>query len=373
MVCEQSRVHDPSVLPPGLPAPLDDGACMHLRGRPLPDLELPSTGECPVRLSDIAAGRSAAVLFFFPRTSIPGQPPSLGFHGEEWDSVPGARGCTPQSCGFRDLHAEFRALQVCVYGVSTSTTEHQREFRSRQHVPFEFLSDHELRLTSALDLPTFRFPIESGGPNVLLHRMAWLCESTPARDHGAVTRIRRVWYPVFPPNENATRVLEVLREREGLGVRAASPRDSAFVSKLLAANYSGEVLHSRGRARDAGTLPALVASVHDRHVGIAVFDESSADIEVLALAACERGDAAASMLLDAVEDRARLQGRRRVVMTLANSALDALAFAQRRGYAISQVRRGMFDWYRTAHAAIPRVDSNGVPIRDEIELELALD
>src|SRR5262245_16496838 len=102
--------HDPTRLPEGLPRPLDDGACRHLPGRPLPDLALPATSgqdlglaalhRSPEALGIDGVAAKAVVLFFYPRTGVPGQPPSLGFHGEEWDSIPGARGCTPHSCGF---------------------------------------------------------------------------------------------------------------------------------------------------------------------------------------------------------------------------------------------------------------------------------
>lgn len=139
---------------------------------------------------------SCAVLFFFPRTGLPGSPA-----GPAWNAIPGARGCTPQALGFRDLHARFSELAVEVYGVSTQSPEYQRTFKARNDVPFEFLSDCELRLTRALALPTFEFPVASGGPRTLIKRMAWYVVD------GWVVR---VWYPVFPPQENAQRVLEWL-------------------------------------------------------------------------------------------------------------------------------------------------------------------
>ncbi len=191
--------HDPHQLPEGLPVPTDDGAAAHLRGGLLPDLRLPSTRGERIALAELKA---PTVLFFYPRTGVPGQPPNRGFRGEDWDEIPGARGCTPQSCGFRDAHADFAALGVSLFGLSTQTTDFQAEFKQRNHVPFEFLSDSELQLVRALRLPTFEFPVESGGPNTLIKRMSWFVLEG---------RIEHVWYPIFPPNENAPRVLEWLR------------------------------------------------------------------------------------------------------------------------------------------------------------------
>lgn len=193
-------------LPQGLPVPADDGACDHLVGASVADVELMSTAGSRVRLARLFDGcdHRAFALFFYPRTGVPGQPPGLGFAGETWESIPGARGCTPQSCGFRDHYAEFLALKCGVYGVSTNTPSHQTEFKLREHVPFEFLSDSDLALTSAMRLPTFRWPVESGGPNTLLRRMVWLVTRGPAE----WPRIERVLYPVFPPDTCASLVLE---------------------------------------------------------------------------------------------------------------------------------------------------------------------
>jgi peroxiredoxin len=178
-------------LPPDLPVPVDDGATDHLRGASVPGIVLPSTWGSPVDLRVLAA--TPAVLFFYPRTGEAGIPA-----GPEWNLIPGARGCTPQSCGFRDLHAEFQALGVTVVGLSSQTTAYQREFVERNHVPFPLLSDADLVLTRAARLPTFEFPVRSGGPSTLIKRMAWYV------DNG---RIVHVWYPVFPPDRNAATVL----------------------------------------------------------------------------------------------------------------------------------------------------------------------
>ena len=192
-------LRDVYTLPPDLPVPVDDGAADHLRGAVVPSLALPATSGGVVDLAGLA--RQPAVLFFYPRTGQPGQSA-----GRDWDLIPGARGCTPQSCGFRDLHAEFRALGVSVAGVSTQTTEYQREFVARNHVPFDLLSDAELRLTHALKLPTFEFPVPGIGPATLIKRMAWYLDAG---------RIVHVWYPVFPPDKNADVVLAWLREGRG--------------------------------------------------------------------------------------------------------------------------------------------------------------
>ena len=187
-------------LPAGLPVPVDDGAADHLPGPFCP----PS--RCRRRRAGPPAGPwrrpVGAVLFFYPRTGEAGKSA-----GPEWDAIPGARGCTPQSCGFRDLHREFEALGVRVFGASTQTTEYQREAVERLHLPFEILSDADLVLTRALRLPTFEYPVPSGGGNTLIKRMAWYVEGG---------RIEKVWYPVFPPDRNADLVLEWLGERARL-------------------------------------------------------------------------------------------------------------------------------------------------------------
>lgn len=184
-------------LPPNLPAPADDGACDHLPGSRVPSVRLASTGGGVVDLAEVAA--RPTVVFFYPRTGDPGKAAR-----PEWDAIPGARGCTPQSCGFRDLHREFTKLGVAVHGISTQDTDYQREFVARNHVPFDLLSDRDLRLTRALRLPTFEYPVERGEPTTLIKRMAWFV------DRGS---IERIWYPVFPPDRNAETVLAWLHER----------------------------------------------------------------------------------------------------------------------------------------------------------------
>ena len=171
-------------LPPGLPVPEDDGACDHLEGMTLPHVRLPSTRG---RVVDVGAlGR--AVVFAYPRTGRPDETAPPG-----WDLIPGARGCTPQSCGFRDLHAEFRALGREVYGLSANPPARQREFAERMHIPFDILSDERHELSDALRLPTFEYE----GAR-LLKRLALVADGG---------RVRKVFYPVFPPDENAATVL----------------------------------------------------------------------------------------------------------------------------------------------------------------------
>ena len=183
-------LHNPMVLPDDLPIPQDDGAARHLTGAALPDLALPATDGSDVNLARLD-GRT--VVYVYPRTGRPGQPLPDG-----WDGIPGARGCTPQSCGFRDHFAEMKRLGVAhLFGLSTQTTDYQREAAERLHLPFAILSDAGLKLTRALRLPTF----EVDGM-VLIKRMAWVI------DDGVITK---VFYPVFPPDRNAEDVVAWLR------------------------------------------------------------------------------------------------------------------------------------------------------------------
>ena len=179
-----------TTLPAGLPVPTDDGAAAHLVGMKLPPLPLEATNGGTV---DLSAQRGRTVVFAYPRTGKPGEAPLT----PDWDKIPGARGCTPHTCGFRDLHREFQALGCTVYGLSTQDTAYQREMTERLQVPFPVLSDAGLNLTRALRLPTL-----TGAGEVLLKRLAWVA------DDG---RITKVFYPVFPPDKNADEVLAWLR------------------------------------------------------------------------------------------------------------------------------------------------------------------
>ena len=186
-----SGAHDPYVLPPDLPVPIDDGAADHLQGADLPSLSLPSTSGGEVDLAEAAKG--TLVLYCYPRTGRPGEPLPPG-----WDEIPGARGCTPQSCAFRDHFAELQALGGAVLGLSAQPLEDQVEFADRVHPPYTVLSDPALRLADALRLPTF----EVAG--MRLYRRLTLVASE--------RRIVKVFYPVFPPDRNASEVLSWLAD-----------------------------------------------------------------------------------------------------------------------------------------------------------------
>ena len=172
-------------VPADLPAPQDDGAARHLPGMAVADVLLPATDGSQVRLARLA-GRT--VVYAYPRTGRPGEPSLV----PDWEAIPGARGCTPQSCGFRDHHAELEGLGARVFGLSTQDTAYQREAAERLHLPFPILSDESLAFTRAMRLPTF----EVAG-HVLLKRLALVI-----RD-GVV---EQVFYPVFPPDRNAEEV-----------------------------------------------------------------------------------------------------------------------------------------------------------------------
>jgi peroxiredoxin len=185
------RSDDLYSLPEALPAPEDDGACAHLLGAEVPALELLSTQGRHVSLAE-ASRRGRVVVYCYPRTGVPDRDPPKG-----WNQIPGARGCTPQTCGFRDHHAGFRALGAEVFGLSVQDTAYQREMAGRLGVTFEVLSDDGYRLTRAMRFPTFTVEGKE-----LLRRF------TLVLHHG---RVERVFYPVFPPDENAASVLAWLR------------------------------------------------------------------------------------------------------------------------------------------------------------------
>jgi peroxiredoxin len=198
---EDAVSQDIYALPPDLPVPTDDGGARHLGERAIPALRLASaTGE-DVDLAEATRGR--AVLFFFPRAGSPLEPNT---NQELWDRTPGARGCTPQSCGFRDAHAEFIRLGYRVYGVSIQPPRVLREIAERNALPFPLLSDHGGELIRELGLPTFTFEGER-----LIKRMAWVVEAG---------RIRKVFYPVFPPDRCAGEVLAYLSAGAGASSRA---------------------------------------------------------------------------------------------------------------------------------------------------------
>jgi peroxiredoxin len=178
--------HDPTVLPAGIPAPQDDGEARHLAGLKIPAVALTATDGSQVDLSTL---KGRTVVYIYPRTGVPGQALPEG-----WDAIPGARGCTPQSCSFRDHFAELKRLGVDhLYGLSTQDTDYQKEAAGRLKLPFPILSDAALKLARALKLPTF-----STAGMTLLKRMALVIEDGV---------IAKVFYPVFPPDKNAEEVV----------------------------------------------------------------------------------------------------------------------------------------------------------------------
>ena len=180
------------VLPEGLPEPTDDGACDHLPGAHLPSVALPATTGEAVDLSALT-GRS--VVYAYPWTGRPGEP----LLSDDWDTIPGARGCTPETCGFRDHHSELRELGARVFGMSTQDTAWQAELAKRLALPYPVLSDAGLALTRAMGLPTF----EVAG-HTLLRRLTLVI---------ADGEVEHFFYPVFPPDRHASEVLTWLAER----------------------------------------------------------------------------------------------------------------------------------------------------------------
>ena len=184
-----ARADDIHTIPEDLPVPEDDGAADHLLNAAVPPIALKTTSGDTIRLDQLD-GRT--VLFCYPRTGRPDEELPPG-----WNAIPGARGCTPEACGFRDTHQQFADLGVRVLALSTQPSDYQREMADRLHLPFPVLSDERLELRKTLRLPTF----ETSGWT-LLKRL------TLVVDDG---RIEHVFYPVFPPDGHATEVLDWLR------------------------------------------------------------------------------------------------------------------------------------------------------------------
>lgn len=179
-----------SALPPDLPVPEDDGAANHLTGLEIPSLALPATSDGTVDLAEPA--RERLVAYLYPRTGTPGEPLPDG-----WDDIPGARGCTPQGCSYHDSLAEFERLGATIVAVSAQGAADQAEFAAREQISFPLLSDPDLLLADRLQLPTF----EVSGMT-LYKRLTLIAEAG---------RIVKVFYPVFPPDRDAAKVLEWLR------------------------------------------------------------------------------------------------------------------------------------------------------------------
>lgn len=208
-------------LPADLPVPVDDGAARHLLGTRLPAIALPTTTGERIDLAAAAAAAGTFVVYVYPATGVPGRPLPDG-----WDAIPGARGCTPQSCAFRDHARELAELGSSVVGLSAQPLEEQREFAAREHLPFPLVNDSGFTLADELGLPTF----EAAGRRY--YRRITLVA------HGG--RIAKVFYPVFPPQENAAQVVAWLRaERpvlhgDRLLLRPATDADVPALAAILA-------------------------------------------------------------------------------------------------------------------------------------------
>ena len=179
-------------IPDDLPRPVDDGAADHLPESPMPVVTLTSTDGKAVNLAELGPGRT--VLYIYPLTGTPGADLPTG-----WDEIPGARGCTPEACSFRDNYADLRAAgATAVYGLSSQDRDYQREVVERLHLPFPMLSDQDRQLAAALRLPTF----EADG--MTLYKRITLVIHDGSIEH--------IFYPIFPPNEHAQQVLQWLRD-----------------------------------------------------------------------------------------------------------------------------------------------------------------
>jgi len=189
-------------LPDNLPVPIDDGGAQHLWNSRLPEIELVATDGAKINLSRL---RGTLVLFCYPRTGRPGEPSLV----ENWDQIPGARGCTPQTCGYRDFYSELREAGIQhVFGLSTQTPDYQREAAGRLHLPFPLLSDEHLQLTRAMRLPTLNL-----AGQVLTKRLTLVARAS---------RVLHLFYPVFPPDKDAEHTLSWVTAnqvlvREGAG------------------------------------------------------------------------------------------------------------------------------------------------------------
>jgi peroxiredoxin len=179
-------------LPDDLPVPVDDGAADHLLGTDVPNVRLPATTGGTVDLA--SASQSLLVAYVYPRTGTPGEPSPPG-----WDDIPGARGCTPQSCAFRDLADQFTARGATLLGVSAQSPDDQREFADREHIPYPLLSDAGLELAGRMGLPTFDVAAMR-----LYRRLTFVASEG---------RVEHVFYPVFPPDHDAANVLAWLNSR----------------------------------------------------------------------------------------------------------------------------------------------------------------
>jgi len=185
-------IKDLHTLPANLPVPVNDGACDHLSGLSMPSISLTNTAGKTVNFGDCA---NTLIIYFYPMLGRPDSPPLIG-----WNEIPGARGCTPQTCAFRDLYADLKQLGVEVYGVSAQPIEDQQEAHARLQLPFMLLNDEKLALAHALKLPTFEY----AGKRLIKRLTIIVTDGI----------IRKVFYPVFPPNDNASEVISWLRAQQ---------------------------------------------------------------------------------------------------------------------------------------------------------------
>lgn len=176
-------------LPQDLPRPIDDGKCDHLMRNQLPSVSLFSHHGHPVNLSEV---QESHVIYFYPMIGVPGKALPDG-----WNEMPGARGCTPESCGFRDSFEDFSSQGIRITGISSQATTEQREAAKRLRLPLDLLSDNTFELTDALQLPTF----EKAGRKFIRRLTLFVTAG----------RIQRVFYPVFPPDRHAAELLELIK------------------------------------------------------------------------------------------------------------------------------------------------------------------
>jgi peroxiredoxin len=173
-------------LPDNLPVPMDDGACDHLLGLKIPSVTLKGVSNIDI---DPGSTTGMVVIFFYPMIGRPDSPPMTG-----WNDIPGARGCTPQSCSFRDNHSRLDKLGVKVFGISSQPLVDQKEVSARLELPFELLNDTQLELAKAMNLPTFEY-----------NASTYIKRITIVAIDGV---IKKVFYPVFPPDKNVLDVIE---------------------------------------------------------------------------------------------------------------------------------------------------------------------
>lgn len=179
-------------LPPGLPIPLDDGACNHLPGKPIPPVTLAATNGTRISLKDL---KGLVVIYCYPMTGRPDIKLPDG-----WEQIPGARGCTPQSCSFRDHYSELQKLNTTVFGLSTQATDYQKEAKERLHLPYDLLSDTKLEFAKALQLPF-----------LLVDNMTLIKRVTLIFYKG---KIVKYFYPVFPPDKNIDQVIAWINDNK---------------------------------------------------------------------------------------------------------------------------------------------------------------